>query len=256
MADKKVTGKKTTIVAKKNKEVTAKTSLISKPVKSMAETKKPEATKEIKTAVSASLSLSVFDINGKADGTVTLPKEIFGQPVNKQLIAQAIRVYQTNMSTHNAHTKTRGEVHGGGAKPWRQKGTGRARAGSSRSPLWVGGGKVFGPRYRNVKLALPQKMKHAALISALSAKAGANEIKVISGFEKIEPKTKIIINLLKSTNSAAPTLLVIPAKNENLKLAARNIQRVAIDTATNLNAYTIFAHKNILLSKEAIEKIK
>jgi len=231
---------------------TIKTKTTPKAVVKEKETKAPVVKK---LAVSTGLSVPAFDVTGKSAGTVTLPKEIFGQPVNKTLIAQAIRVYQTNISTHTAHTKTRGEVHGGGTKPWRQKGTGRARAGSSRSPLWVGGGKTFGPRYRDVKLSLPQKMRHSALISALSAKADAKEIIVITGLEKIDPKTKVVSNLIKNIGSLVPTLFVIPAKNENLKLATRNIARVSMDTATNLNAYTVLACKHILLSKEAIEKI-
>jgi len=208
-----------------------------------------------KAATSTGLSVQVFDVTGKADGTVTLPKEIFGQPVNKQLVAQAVRVYQTNISTHKAHTKTRGEVNGGGIKPWRQKGTGRARAGSSRSPLWVGGGKTFGPRYRDVKLSLPQKMKRLALISALSSKASAKDIIVITGLEKIGPKTKVVSNLIKSTGFSIPALFVVPEKNENLKLAIRNIGRVGMDTAANLNAYTVLASKHILLSSEAISRL-
>lgn len=223
--------------------------------KDAAKVKEVKAPIAKKVAVTSGLSVQAFDITGKSAGTVTLPKEIFGQSINKKLIAQAIRVYQTNISTHTAHTKTRGEVHGGGAKPWRQKGTGKARAGSSRSPLWVGGGKIFGPRYRDVKLSLPQKMRHGALISALSAKAVAKEIVVITGLEKIDPKTKVVSNLIKSTGFSVPALFVVPAKNENLKLAIRNIARVSMDTATNLNAYTLLAHKHILLSKEAIEKI-
>lgn len=232
----------------------------------MAEVKKTAVKKTIpkevkapvakKAPTASGLSVPAFDVAGKSAGTVTLPKEIFGQPVNKKLMAQAVRVYQTNISTHTAHTKTRGEVNGGGAKPWRQKGTGRARSGSSRSPLWVGGGKTFGPRYRDVKLSLPQKMRHLALISALSAKADAKEIIVVTGLEKITPKTKVVSNLIKSTGFSVPALFVIPEKNENLKLATRNIARVATDTATNLNAYTVLTYKHILLSKEAIEKFK
>ena len=208
-----------------------------------------------KTAVSG-LTVPVFDIKGKPAGTITLPKEVFGQKINQKLIAQAIRVYQTNSSTHKAQTKTRGEVHGGGAKPWRQKGTGRARSGSSRSPIWVGGGKVFGPRFRDVKLTMPQKMKHSALLSALSAKAKMREIKVISGLEKSQPKTKSVTGLISTIGLHGSTLFVVPSKNENLKLATRNLQKVSLEVVPSLNAFTIIAYKNILLSSEALEKIK
>ena len=123
------------------------------------------------TSKSTGLTANIFDMLGKSVGTMILPKEIFGQTPNQTLLAQAIRVYQANSIKHTAHTKTRGEVRGGGAKPWRQKGTGNARAGSRRSPLWVHGGTTFGPRYRDVKLNLPQKMRQKALTLALSDKA-------------------------------------------------------------------------------------
>lgn len=238
------------------KEVKKATKVV-KEVKLVASKAKVEA--KTKTKVPAKighLSVEVFDLLGKSAGTVTLPKEVFAQPVNKVLIAQAIRVYQTNISTHTAHTKTRGEVSGGGAKPWKQKGTGKARAGSSRSPIWVGGGKAFGPRFRDKKLAIPQKMKRGALISALSAKLNDKEIKVVSGFENSQPKTKSIVNLVKNLNLSGTTLIVIPEKNENLKLATRNIQKVSIDVVTNLNALTVLSCKNLVLSKESIEKFK
>ncbi|MBI3342314.1 50S ribosomal protein L4 [Candidatus Curtissbacteria bacterium] len=218
------------------------------------------AVKEVPKAETApktsGLSLTVFGLDGKAAGSITLPKEIFGQPINKTLIAHAVRVYQTNMGTHTAHTKTRGEVNGGGAKPWRQKGTGNARAGSRRSPIWVGGGRVFAPRFRDVKMSLPTKMKHAALVSALSAKAKDHEIKIVSGFEKATSKTKVIAQMVKNLELSGTTLIVIPAKNENLKLATRNIQNIKTDIATNLNALSVLTYKNLVLSKEAVEKIK
>ncbi len=243
MATPKKEVKKVTKVQKETKTVITKTKSELKP-----EVKAPAKT--------GSLSLEVFDLSGKVAGSVMLSKEVFGQPVNKSLIAQAVRVYQTNQSTHTAHTKTRGEVNGGGAKPWKQKGTGRARAGSSRSPIWVGGGRVFGPRSRDVKLSLPQKMKHKALLSALSAKLNDKEIKVVSGFEKSQPKTKSIVSVIKNLNLTGTTLIVVPEKNENLKLATRNIQKVSIDIVSNLNALTVLTCKNLVLSKEAIEKIK
>lgn len=202
------------------------------------------------------LSAPTYNLTGKNLGTTLLPKEVFGQKVNKQLIAQAVRVYQTNISTHKAHTKTRGKVRGGGAKPWRQKGTGRARAGSSRSPIWVGGGKVFGPRFKDVKLSMSSKMKQAALLSALSAKASSGEIKIISGLEKAQLKTKIIASLISKIGINGRTLFVVPQKNENLKLATRNLQKVNLEIATNLNALSVITNQNILFSKEALEIFK
>jgi len=201
------------------------------------------------------LSTDVYDTNGKKQGSLNLPKEFFGQKVNKSLLKQALHIYFENQSKHTASVKTRGQKRGGGAKPWRQKGTGRARAGSNRSPLWVGGGTTHGPKYRNIQLNLPKKMKHQALISALSSKASSNSIKVISNIEKIDPKTKIIANLLKKIGAKGTNLIVVSEKNPNVKLATNNLQKTSVDTAINLNALGIIKNKNIFFSKEAIEKL-
>ena len=237
--------KKTKVKAKKTiKEKATKTSFPQTSIKTVA--KKP----------SAGLRVDVFNLQGRNIGKVSLPKEIFGQTPNQNLIAQAIRVYFTNQSVHSAHTKTRAEVRGGGVKPWRQKGTGRARAGSIRSPIWVGGGKALGPRKRDIKLVLPQKMKRKALIYVLSSKLKSDEIKVIANIEKIEPKTKILANLLSKVTVSGPTLLVVsgsqPTQWQNIKLASRNIPQVTVDMPQNLNAYEIISNNNILFSREAL----
>ena len=229
-----------------------KTSKVSKITKVVAKTaSKTAATARPKTTRPTA---KVYDSIGKVSGSVTLPKEIFGQTPNKKLLAQAVRVYQYNQIPHTAHTKTRAEVRGGGAKPWRQKGTGRARAGSRRSPLWVGGGITFGPRYKNVKLTLPQKMKHKALIYALSDKAKSGNIKVLANIEKIEAKTKPVARLLKALEVKKNALLVVAEKNQNIKLATRNIPNLYVATPQNLNAYEVAKTEELLISKEAIGK--
>lgn len=200
------------------------------------------------------LSIQVYDTTGKVTGSVKLPEKVFGAKINKALLSQALHIYLTNASVHAGHTKTRGEVRGGGRKPWKQKGTGNARAGSKRSPLWVGGGIVFGPRKRDKKLDLPKKMKKAALISALSTKANDGSIKVISNLEKIQPKTKVMSNLLLKIEAQNPVLLVTGAKSKNLNLASRNIPNTSVETSTNLNAFIVWQNKNILISAEALEK--
>ncbi|MEX2028707.1 MAG: 50S ribosomal protein L4 [Candidatus Curtissbacteria bacterium] len=220
--------------------------------KALAAKTKPEAA-QTKTG---SLTVNVFDLQGKSIERITLPKEIFGQTPNKNLLHQAIHVYQANAMPSTGHTKTRGEVRGGGAKPWKQKGTGNARAGSRRSPLWVGGGITFGPRAKDAKLTLPTKMKHSALISALSAKREQDGIKVIKNIEKAEAKTKIIANLILKLETKGKTLIVISGKNPNLKLATRNIKGISINTAQNLNAYEVLKSRNLILSTESITKFK
>ena len=203
----------------------------------------------------SSLTAQVYDINGKKQGTISLPKEIFAKKPNQKLTAQALHVYFTNSTAHYGSTKTRSEVRGGGAKPWRQKGTGRARAGSRRSPLWVGGATTFGPKARYVQLALPKKMKRLALVTALSEKAEDGQIKVISNLEKIGPKTRVVVNFLKKLESKGSTLFVLSSKNENVKLATRNIESVTVNVANNLNAYEIAKNRNIFLSKEALANL-
>ena len=199
------------------------------------------------------LSAAVFDIAGKSQGTISLPKDMFGQTVNKNLLAQAMRVYFANQSTHTASTKTRAEVRGGGRKPWKQKGTGNARAGSKRSPLWVGGGISLGPRFRDVKLDLPKKMKKKALMSALSLKQNMGQIKVITNLESQSPKTKIIANLLAKLDTKGKTLFVTAKPNNNIKLASRNIPKVTVDSFINLNAYEVMKPEQILFSKEVFK---
>lgn len=208
---------------------------------------------------SSKLSADVYDLSGRKKGTQTLPKELFGAKVNQKLLAQAMHIYFTNQSSHNASAKTRAETRGGGAKPWRQKGTGRARAGSKRSPIWVGGGIAHGPKPRKVQLTLPKKMKHQALISALSSKAQDGGIKIISNIEKIEPKTKIVANFLKKLDIKGSTLFVTsgnsPAGGQNVKLASRNLSEAFCDIASNLNAFEIIKNRNIFFSQEAIRSL-
>ena len=221
----------------------AKTSKTSKP----AEKSSPKT--------SGSLSAEVFNISGKKERSVTLAKEIFGVKVNKKLLAQALHIYFANSRAHHGSTKTRSEVRGGGAKPWRQKGTGRARAGSRRSPIWVGGAKALGPKPRKTDLALPKKMKNQALISALSAKALDSNVKVVIGLEKISPKTKIVANFLQKTVQTGQTLFVTSEIIKNITFATRNLQKVTLQAATNLNSYEVVKNQNIFFSQEALKSL-
>ncbi len=203
----------------------------------------------------AGLSAPLFDIAGKSQGTINLPKEIFGQKPNKKLLAQALRVYFVNQTSHFANTKTRSETRGGGKKPWRQKGTGNARAGSKRSPLWVGGAVALGPKPRKTILTLPKKMKKKALVSSLSQKASEGAISVVSNFESIKPKTKVVANLLLKSNASGSTLLVTSQNSQSIKLASRNISNVSVDEVRNLNPYLVYKSRTIIFSKEAIGKL-
>ena len=208
------------------------------------------------TSEASKLSVDLFNISGKREGTISLPKEIFGQKPNKNLLSQALHIYITNSQAHHGSTKTRSEVRGGGAKPWRQKGTGRARAGSRRSPLWVGGAKALGPKPRKTLLDLPKKMKKAALISALSTKAQDNGIKIVSNFEKIDPKTKTVAIFLQKLETKGKTLFVVSASNQNINLATRNIREISLSTTQNLNTLEVIRNRNLIFSKEAMDTLR
>lgn len=202
------------------------------------------------------LSIPVYSLAGRTSGTLSLPKEIFGQKVNKQLLAQAVRVYMTNQKVHTASTKTRGEVQGSTAKIYRQKGTGRARHGAIRAPIFVGGGIVFGPKYRKVRLDLPKKMKKAALLSALSSKMVDQNVIGLTGVEKASGKTKEFAKLIDKVNlKTKSALIVTEVKLDNVVRAVRNIPGVDVLPANLINAYEIVKHDFLLLTKEAVDKI-
>ena len=206
-----------------------------------------------------SLRMNVYNLKGKVIEKILLPKEIFDAPINNQLMSQAVRVYLANQRQGTVSTKTRGQVKGSSRKIYRQKGTGRARHGSIRAPIFVGGGVVFGPTPRDFSMKLPKKMKRASLFSALSSKLKDSEIKVLSGLEKITPKTKIVFKTLKNLELPAKTkiLLVTPDFDlDNVYKAGRNIEGVKILRANMLNTYEVLDNKAILLMKASIEALK
>lgn len=201
------------------------------------------------------LSVSMYSLTGRAAGKLILPKEIFGQEINKKLLAQALRVYMTNQKMFTAKTKTRGEVKGSTAKIWRQKGTGRARHGARTAPIFVGGGITFGPIPRKVRLELPKKMKRKALISALSDKMIDKEVMGVSGLEKAAGKTKEMVRLVEKIADKKSALIVTGEKLDNVVRAARNIKGVDVLPVNQINAYEILRHKFLLLTKEAVNAL-
>lgn len=221
------------------------------------QTKTQKLAKKIAAKKLGALELEVFDAKGKVKEIVKLPKEIFGVKINKALLSQAVRVYLANQRKGTASTKTRGEVVGSTRKIWQQKGTGRARHGSRKAPIFVGGGIVFGPRPRDYSLDLPKNMKRLALFSALSSKLKEGEIKGVTSLDSLEPKTKIIAEIFKNLNIAEKkrnVLFVMPfgPKFENLHRAVRNLRGVNILNANILNTYEVLNNRLILLLKEAI----
>ena len=213
------------------------------------------ANKNPKSSPHQNLKIDVYDIKGKVVEAINLPKEVFGAKVNKSLIAQAVRVYLANQRRGSASTKTRGEVAGSTRKIYRQKGTGRARHGSLRAPIFVHGGIVFGPKPRDYSLKFPRKMKKAALFSALSAKVKDKEIKIIKGLEDLMPKTKLMADVLKKLELTNKVLLVLPEKTENISRASRNIEGVSTTLADQLNTYEVLRNKMLLFTKKSIESL-
>ncbi len=204
----------------------------------------------------SSLSVPVYSLaSARESGKLELPKEYFGAKVNKALLSQALRVYLNNQKSHWASTKTRGEVEGSTRKIYRQKGTGRARHGGIRAPIFVGGGIALGPKYRKVILDLPKKMKQASLISALSQKAQSGQIAGLLGAEKSSGKTKEVAGLLKKINSNS-ALIVVDKKQENLERATKNIKNINIQLVRNINTFEVIRYKNLLLTKEAIAALE
>jgi large subunit ribosomal protein L4 len=208
----------------------------------------------------ATVSVDVLDISGKVTGKVSLPGEMFGEKVNKALIAQAVRVYLANQRQGTVSTKTRGEVEGSTAKIYRQKGTGRARHGSKRAPIFVKGGVVFGPKPRDFSLALPQKMKRKALFSALSAKVKDKEVTVIDGLGTIVPKTKAFAQMLQKSGISGKKqklLFVMAGKDVSVIMrAGRNISGVNFLPSKQINTYEVLAATRLVMMKDAIDEMK
>ncbi len=203
------------------------------------------------------MKVDLYKQNGEKSGTLDLPKEMFDAPFNADLIHQALIRQLSNKRVAIAHTKTRGEVSGGGKKPFRQKGTGNARQGTIRAPHMRGGGIVFGPRNnRNFEKDMPRKQRRKALISALSAKARSNEIIALEGYEVEVPKTKDFGALLKKLPIEKDVLVVIPASSKTVQLSVKNIPHAKVILANYLNIQDLQRYQKVLLFKDAIEKIK
>ncbi|ABY92170.1 LSU ribosomal protein L4P [Thermoanaerobacter thermohydrosulfuricus] len=195
--------------------------------------------------------VAVYNVKGEQVGEIELKDSVFGVPVNVPVMHEAVLNYLANQRQGTHSTKTRGEVRGGGRKPWRQKGTGRARQGSIRAPQWIKGGIVFGPKPRDYSYKLPKKVKRLALKSALSSKVRDNEIIVLDEFKLDQPKTKKVVELLKNFNVDS-ALIVVPEGEKNVELSARNIPGVKTLYANYLNTYDILKYDKFIITKDAV----
>lgn len=199
------------------------------------------------------MKTKVFKQDGTVKGEVELPESVFAGEVNEALLHQVITQYLANQRQGTSKAKGRSEVSGGGRKPWRQKGTGRARAGSNTSPIWVRGGKAFGPEPRKYFSAIPKKMRKLALASALSSRASSENVVVVDSIKCEEPKTKTIVELLKKLSvEGKRNLLIISSQSNNVYLSARNIKDVNIRPVHELTAYDVMSNENIIFGDEQL----
>src|SRR3989337_2446517 len=201
------------------------------------------------------MQIKLYNQKGKSVGAYELPARIFEVPANSDVIHRALVAQTSNQRHPVAHTKTRGEVRGGGIKPWRQKGTGRARHGSIRSPIWVGGGVTFGPQPRTFEALLTKKVKDLALRSALSAKAAAERVWVIVDPVFKEPKTAVAQQLLAKLKTRK-ALVVVPELNTNVFRSFRNLADATVDLVGNLNPYEVLNSGDLVFFQESIGKLK
>lgn len=200
--------------------------------------------------------VAVYDMQGHAVGELELNDKIFSAPVNESLMHQAVVMYLANQRRGTAATKTRAAVRGGGRKPWRQKGTGRARHGSIRSPIWVGGGVAFGPQPRNYRLSMPKKARRQALRSALSSKVASGELIVLDDLQFNEPKTRNMMGVLRNLEVEGKALVVTGDGARNVYLSARNIPGVTTSRAIDLNVYGVLNNNRLIMTKEAVKAIE
>ena len=202
------------------------------------------------------MKIDVFDMNGKKLKPIELNEAVFGQEYNEALIHQVVVAQLANKRQGTKSTLTRTEVSGGGKKPWRQKGTGRARQGSIRSPQWTGGGIVFAPKPRDFDQKINKKMKIAATISALSAKVSTSNLVVVDKIELAEAKTKLIANMLNSLNIDSKVLVVMGKDDEAVLRACKNLQNVTVINAELINVYDLAANTKCIATVDAIKKLE
>jgi large subunit ribosomal protein L4 len=202
------------------------------------------------------MELDVINRQGTPIEKVTVADSAFGAEVKTHLFHQVVRMQLANRRRGTASTKTRGEVSGGGRKPWRQKGTGRARQGSTRSPLWRGGGVALGPQPRGYAYKLPKKVRRSALCSALSMKAQEGLLKVIDRIDIAEPKTKQMVGFLKDLGVEKAALILLVGDNANMQLAARNLPHVKVLRVEGVNIYDLLAYDYLICAKEALIELQ
>jgi len=201
-------------------------------------------------------NVALYNISGQQIGEMELSENTFGANVNVEAMHQVVKMYLANQRQGTQSALTRAEVSGGGIKPWRQKGTGRARHGSIRSPQWRHGGTVFAPKPRSYRYSVPKKIKRIAMKSALSSKVADNNIMVIEELNFDAPKTKQVVSLLQNLKVDSKTLIVVADNNENVVKSARNIEGVKTAFVNTLNVYDILNYDKFIITKDAVKKVE
>jgi large subunit ribosomal protein L4 len=205
-------------------------------------------------AATTNPTATVLAADGKEKGTVELAASLFAAPISEAMIHQAVVRQMAGRRLGTSDTLTRGEVHGGGKKPWRQKGTGRARQGSRRAPHWAGGGVVFGPHPRSYEQRMPAKMRRTALRGVLSAKQADGALRVVDGFGIDAIKTRTMIDRLEAWNAGGKVLLVIPRRDETVELSCRNLREVRVILADSLNVVDLLEADTVVFTSDALTR--
>jgi len=200
--------------------------------------------------------IDVYNIEGKKVSDIELSEAIFGIEPNEAVVHSVVVNYMANQRQGTQSTKTRAEVRGGGRKPWRQKGTGRARQGSIRAPQWIKGGIALGPKPRDYRYTVNKKERRLALRSVLSSKVLENELVVVDSFPFNEIKTKNMASALTNLKVEGKALIVLPEKNENVQKSARNIEGIKTSLVNTINAYDLLKYKKLILTVDAVKKIE
>ena len=201
-------------------------------------------------------SIDVYNVKGKKVSSVDLKEEIFGIEPNEAVVHSVLVNYLANQRQGTQSTKTRAEVRGGGRKPWRQKGTGRARQGSIRAPQWIKGGIALGPKPRSYKYTINKKERRLAIKSLLSSKVLENELTVVDTFGFDSIKTKQMVNALTNLKVEGKTLVLLPEKNENVQKSARNIEGVKTSLVNTINVYDLLKYKNLVVTLDTVKKLE
>ena len=207
------------------------------------------------SADTSSMSVPVVSQSRAAAGSIEVPSAVLGGPVNEGLLHEMVKSQLASRRAGTHMTKTKGLVSGGGKKPWKQKGTGRARAGSSRSPIWAGGGTIFGPQPRDYSYQLPKSARKAALRSVLAARHGEGKLVVVDALKLAEPKTKQMVECLKGLGIEGSALVVTASPDEGLSRASRNLAKVKVLPVLGLNVYDVLKHQTLIITRDALEQL-